>query len=174
MKRWLRWKASVYNMGDLGSIPGSGSSLEKETATHSSTLAQKIPWTEEPGVHGVAKSWTRLSDFTFLSFFFFFEKKCGLSNSEDKEHQNLSFFFGRYECQYLCVYMCVCVFNSNSPKLLVYNKHSINFCVRCYTFSNIYTREHITQQQFLCFLSVFSGAIFVRLHIVSRFALAFP
>ena len=24
--------------------------LEKEMATHSSTLAQKIPWTEEPGV----------------------------------------------------------------------------------------------------------------------------
>ena len=58
-------KASVYNVGDLGSIPGSGSSLEKEMATHSSTLAQKIPWTEEPGVHGVAKSGTRLRDFTF-------------------------------------------------------------------------------------------------------------
>ena len=37
-------------------------------ATHSSTLAWKIPWTEEPGrpeVHGVAKSRTRLSNFTF-------------------------------------------------------------------------------------------------------------
>ena len=32
-------KASDYNSGDLGSIPGSGSSLEKEKATHSSTLA---------------------------------------------------------------------------------------------------------------------------------------
>ena len=32
-------KASVYNVGDLGSIPGSGSSLEKEKAAHSSTLA---------------------------------------------------------------------------------------------------------------------------------------
>ena len=35
--------------------------LEKETATHSSILAWKIPWTEEPGgatVHGVAKTWT--------------------------------------------------------------------------------------------------------------------
>ena len=32
-------KMSVYNVGDLGSIPGSGSSLEKEMATHSSTLA---------------------------------------------------------------------------------------------------------------------------------------
>ena len=38
-------------------------------ATHSSTLAWKIPWTGEPGrpiVHGVAKSWTWLSDFTSL------------------------------------------------------------------------------------------------------------
>ena len=37
-------------------------------ATHSSTLAWKIPWTEEPGrpaVHEVARSRTRLSDFTF-------------------------------------------------------------------------------------------------------------
>ena len=35
--------------------------LEKEMGTHSSILAWKIPWTEEPGwvtVHGVAKSWT--------------------------------------------------------------------------------------------------------------------
>ena len=32
-------KASVYNVGDLGSIPGSESSLEKEMATHSSTPA---------------------------------------------------------------------------------------------------------------------------------------
>ena len=35
--------------------------LEKETTTHSSILAWKIPWTEEPGgatVHGVAKIWT--------------------------------------------------------------------------------------------------------------------
>ena len=35
-------------------------------ATHSSTLAWKIPWMEEPAVHGVAKSRTRLSDFTFM------------------------------------------------------------------------------------------------------------
>jgi len=39
--------------------------LEKEMATHSSTLAWRIPWAEEPGkaaVRGVTKSWTRLSD----------------------------------------------------------------------------------------------------------------
>ena len=37
-------------------------------ATHSSTLAWKIPWTEGPwwtAVHGVAEGQTRLSDFTF-------------------------------------------------------------------------------------------------------------
>ena len=42
-------KASVYNVRDLGWIPGLGDSLEKEMATHSSTLALKIPWTEELG-----------------------------------------------------------------------------------------------------------------------------
>ena len=49
--------------------------LEKAMATHSSTLAWKIPRTEKPGrltVHGIAKSRTRLSDFTFfLSFLSF-------------------------------------------------------------------------------------------------------
>ena len=43
--------------------------LEKEMATHSSTLALKIPWMEEPWmdatVHRVTKSRTRLSYFTF-------------------------------------------------------------------------------------------------------------
>ena len=42
--------------------------LEKEMATHSSTLAWKIPWMEEPGRlqstgsqrdHGIEKSWTQ-------------------------------------------------------------------------------------------------------------------
>ena len=41
--------------------------LEKEMAPHSSILAYIIPWTEEPaGLHGVAKSQTRLSNFTSL------------------------------------------------------------------------------------------------------------
>ena len=34
---------------DSGSIPGSGRSLEKEMAAHSSILAWRILWTEEPG-----------------------------------------------------------------------------------------------------------------------------
>ena len=46
--------------------------LEKGMATHSSTLAWKIPWAEKPGRQqsmGVAKTRTRLSDFTSLCFF---------------------------------------------------------------------------------------------------------
>ena len=41
--------------------------LEKEMATHSITLAWKIPWMEKPGrlQSRVAKSRTRLSNFTF-------------------------------------------------------------------------------------------------------------
>ena len=42
-------KASACNAGDLGSIPESGKSPEKEMATYSSVLAWRIPWTEEPG-----------------------------------------------------------------------------------------------------------------------------
>ena len=47
--------------------------LEKAVAPHSSTLAWKIPWMEEPG--GVIKSRTRLSDFTFTFHFHALEKE---------------------------------------------------------------------------------------------------
>ena len=36
------WETQVRSLGQEGP-------LEKEIATHSSTLAWKIPWTEEPG-----------------------------------------------------------------------------------------------------------------------------
>ena len=39
----------------MDSVPGSGISLEKETATRSSILAWEIPWTEEPG--GLYSPW---------------------------------------------------------------------------------------------------------------------
>ena len=42
-------KASAYNAGDLGSIPGSGRSPGEGNGNHSTTLAWKIPWTEDPG-----------------------------------------------------------------------------------------------------------------------------
>ena len=41
-------KEPTYYAGDTGSIPGPEDPLEKEMATHSSILAWKIPWTEEP------------------------------------------------------------------------------------------------------------------------------
>ena len=37
------------NAGDVDLILGREDPLEKEMATHSSILARKIPWTEEPG-----------------------------------------------------------------------------------------------------------------------------
>ena len=43
----LESEESACNAGDPGSISGSGRSLEKKIATHSSILAWKIPWMEE-------------------------------------------------------------------------------------------------------------------------------
>ena len=54
-------------------------------APHSSTLAWKTPWTEEPGrlhaVHGVTKSQTRLSDFAFTFHFRALEKEMATHSS---------------------------------------------------------------------------------------------
>ena len=41
--------ANAGDIRDVGSIPGLGRSLEEGMATHSSILAWRIPWTEEPG-----------------------------------------------------------------------------------------------------------------------------
>ena len=45
------------NAGDSGSISGQEDPWEKEMATHSSILAWKIPWTEEPG--GLKSMWSQ-------------------------------------------------------------------------------------------------------------------
>ena len=54
-------------------------------APHSSTLAWKISWMEEAGglqaVHGVAKSWTRLSDFIFTFHFHALETEMATHSS---------------------------------------------------------------------------------------------
>ena len=51
-------------------------------ATHSSALAWKIPWTEEPGrLHWVTKSQTRLSNFTFPFHFHALEKEMATHSS---------------------------------------------------------------------------------------------
>ena len=41
--------AMAGDVRDTGFIPGSGRSLEEDMAIHSSILAWRIPWTEEPG-----------------------------------------------------------------------------------------------------------------------------
>ena len=52
---WVSGKESACDVGDPGLIPGSGRSPGGGNATHSSILAWKISWTEEPGaatLHG--------------------------------------------------------------------------------------------------------------------------
>ena len=58
-------KESTCNAGDLGSTSRLGDHLEEGTATHPSIIAWRIhmdrgAWLAT--VHGVAKSWTWLSD----------------------------------------------------------------------------------------------------------------
>ena len=69
---------TLYLFNNNSSFPFTSSPwMEKAMASHSSTLAWKIPWMEEPGraVHGVAMSQTRLSDFTFTFHFHAMEKE---------------------------------------------------------------------------------------------------
>ena len=58
--------------------------MEKAMAPHSSTLAWKISWTEEPGglqSMGSLKSRTRLSNFTFTFHFHALEKEMATDSS---------------------------------------------------------------------------------------------
>ena len=56
------WETRVRSLGQEDP-------LEKEMATHSSTLAWKIPWTEEPGrLQSWSRKEPRLSDFAFFLF----------------------------------------------------------------------------------------------------------
>ena len=74
--RWHRVKnlpANEVDTGHQGSISGSGRSPRGGNGNHSSILAWKIPWTEEPGrpqsmgLLGVGHDWaTLLSLFTFM------------------------------------------------------------------------------------------------------------
>ena len=56
LPKWHSWVKTHLPVGhkwedirDMGSIPGLERFLEKEMATHSSILAWRTPWTEEPG-----------------------------------------------------------------------------------------------------------------------------
>ena len=77
--------ANAGDTGDISSIPGSGKiPLEEEMVTHSSFLAWKIPWAEEPGglqSMGSLRSRTRLSDFTFTFHFHALEKEMATHSS---------------------------------------------------------------------------------------------
>ena len=42
-------KESACNAGDSSLLPGQEDPLEEGMATHSSILAWRMPWTEEPG-----------------------------------------------------------------------------------------------------------------------------
>ena len=50
---WVGDKESACIAGDLSSVPGSGRSPGEGNGNHSSTLAWRIPWTEEPRCWGV-------------------------------------------------------------------------------------------------------------------------
>ena len=68
--------------------PGWEDPLEKEMATHSSTLAWRIPWTEEPGElqsmgsqrvgHDWATSLTQTVDYRFVIYSFYYFEACSL------------------------------------------------------------------------------------------------
>ena len=64
-------KTSVYNAGDLGSIPGSGRSPGEgngnplQYSCPENHMDRGAWWAT---VHGVSKSWTQMSDFTSLHF----------------------------------------------------------------------------------------------------------
>ena len=64
--------ANIWGTYARASFPGNWTPVffftSKAMATHSSTLAWKSPWT---AAHGVVKSWTRLSDFSFTLTFHF-------------------------------------------------------------------------------------------------------
>ena len=81
---WLSGKESACNAGDVGSIPGWEDPLKEEMVTHSSILAWRIPWTEEPGgltsmgSQRVGDDCATVHAYSFIIFygqffFFFFE-----------------------------------------------------------------------------------------------------
>ena len=54
-------KNKSSDVRDVGSIPGLGRPLKEGTGAHSSVLARRIPWTEEPrGLHSVTSEVTQV------------------------------------------------------------------------------------------------------------------
>ena len=77
-------KACAYNVGDLGSIPGLGRSPGEGNGNPLQYSCVENPmdggawWA---AIHGVAKSRTRLSDFTFTFHFHALEKEMATHSS---------------------------------------------------------------------------------------------
>ena len=90
--RWETWVQSL----------GQEDPLEKEMATHSSILAWRIPWMEEPG--GLQSKGLQRVDMTKRFNFHFLALKFSFS------------------CKTLrvCVCVCVCVFNFTGDFILFY------------------------------------------------------
>ena len=94
-------KASAYNAGDLGLIPGSGRSPGEGNGDPLQYSCLENPmdgvawWAP---VHGVAKSWTQLSDFTFLSLSGIERQSHGLSGFQDAKCTSKYLSCSRNDC----------------------------------------------------------------------------
>ena len=107
-------KASACSVGDLGSIPGSGRSPGEGNGNplQYSCLENPIDggawWAT---VHGVAKSWTRLSDFAF-AIRFSSNYQCQTSFQVSLHHRMSS--LGKFLCRTSAHFFdqIVCFFNN--------------------------------------------------------------
>ena len=99
--------------------------LETEIATHSSTLAWKIPWTKEPGglqsmgSQGVGYDWA-----IALSFAFYMDWK-------RKAIFKCTFTKNSFVCRSVCVCVCVCVCNflGSFSRKRVYFQLGMHLCL---------------------------------------------
>ena len=112
-------KESACNVGDLGLIPGLGRSPggehPLEEATHSSILAWIIPMDRRAWwatVHGVTKSWTRLSDTIYRRCHPFLTVYSWLLYCKLLDHIYVGLFLGSLVCS---INPCVCFYADATP-----------------------------------------------------------
>ena len=95
--------------------------LEKEMATHSSTLAWKIPWIEEPGMlhsMGVAKSQTRLSVYRSVCIMYIY-----YTHTYIYSHFHLYLF----TCASLYIYIYIYILKTSSWQYCQFQSKTIYF-----------------------------------------------